>query len=247
MNIHFAQKELLGWHIPKYQRKNSLTGNLVIFFRNRIGFLIINISTIIFIILYFLDSDINRNFFEILIIFLLSLFIYYRSSIFYNEADRISMTIVFSIIIGLLVNFNDVMRLSICFVGTQGIFFYFINGCLKFGENGWRNGTYLKGILSTKQYSINLTTKLSLINTNYFFSFLSKFIIGWQMLFIFCPIMPIYFLLFFLIIGICFHLGISIFMGLNTFIFPFLATYPAILFLNITLQNIHIYSFLTEI
>jgi hypothetical protein len=67
---------------------------------------------------------------------------------------------------------------------------------------------------------------------------MSAAVIGWELAAIAVPFLPVTGVCIFLSIGVLFHMGIAVIMGLNDFLWPFLSTYPAILLLNFELSRL---------
>lgn len=115
--------------------------------------------------------------------------------------------------------------MALWFVTLQLVLSYTIAGVAKAYGAPWRDGSGIVGILSTHSYGSPLLNRvlhqhrwLALTSSWSVIIFESTF---WMVLFLPQPGVATY-----LLLGLVFHISISIFMGLNTFLFAFLATYP---------------------
>ena len=135
-------------------------------------------------------------------------------------------------VIFLLLLFNSLsssysFKLVIYYAFVIHIFIsYFFSGYNKLKGKAWRKGEALQKILYTDSFG---NKKINSILSKY--PFLSKSLtyitVIYQIGFPFVMMIPLYELrIIYLCFGIFFHIGIGITMGLNTFIFSFLAIYP---------------------
>jgi hypothetical protein len=115
------------------------------------------------------------------------------------------------------------------FIALQSCFSYATAGIAKASAEGWRDGRYLVGICNTRIYG-NVHFAQFLASRPALAKLLSLLIIVWESLFPLVLIVPIPFALAILVSGMLFHLANAQIMGLNTFLWSFVATYPAILY-----------------
>jgi hypothetical protein len=123
------------------------------------------------------------------------------------------------------------------FIALQSCLSYFAAGIAKLISPKWRSGEAVYAILNTGSYGVEFLgqflasrTKVKLL--------LSWTVIAMEILFPLVLILPSPFQWLFLGWGFSFHLANAIFMGLNTFLWAFVATYPAILFVSTYLKNL---------
>lgn len=152
-----------------------------------------------------------------------------------DGADQMNFVILISLVLfGVLKTDSIIINLPIYFIAFQLLLSYLISGFSKIISEEWRSGTALIGILSTQAYGDILFHRM-LSNNLKLSRILCWLVILFELLF------PIVLLLSFktqiiiILLGVLFHLGIAIIMGLNNFLFAFLAAYPSLYF---TLQNI---------
>ena len=115
------------------------------------------------------------------------------------------------------------------FVAFQACLSYTTAGIAKATAGGWWDGSYLTGVFATRMYGAAgfaraLRKYPPLAKT------LSLALITWESLFPLSLIAPEEVTAAFLIVGCGFHVANAFLMGLNTFLWAFLATYPAIVF-----------------
>jgi hypothetical protein len=121
------------------------------------------------------------------------------------------------------------------FVGAQACLSYVVAGVAKLLGPDWRAGNVIPLILATRTYGARrvasflhrhaLPTKILCWGT-----------IALETSFVLAPVLPLPLLIALLAMGAGMHLGIAALMGLNGFFWAFVATYPAIVFLN---QGVH--------
>lgn len=124
---------------------------------------------------------------------------------------------------------GDVVRISLWFVALQACLAYTAAGIAKLVSPVWQRGAALPGVLSTTSYGtpllgVALARKMPIAIAG------AWFVITFECLF---PLAllgnpPLTYVL--LACGAVFHLGAAVLMRLNTFLWSFVATYPAILF-----------------
>src|SRR5208337_1533905 len=112
------------------------------------------------------------------------------------------------------------------FVAAQSGLSYIIAGTSKLSSTAWRDGTALTGIFSTDIYGCQPIYKLLVrhpaISRFAAWSFECSFV-GLCLLGPRCAVLAI-------ALGVLFHLGTAVSMGLNTFLASFIAAYPAVWF-----------------
>jgi len=153
--------------------------------------------------------------------------IYIRSFLTMTAADQLNTILLAYLVIAAW--FPKTANLCCCGIAIQTLFCYFANGLIKAIEPRWTSGIHLKGILLTENYSRKTIKKLAEKQN---LKTLSRVVIAWELAAVIAPFLPKPLLYAYLAIGIGFHATIALVMGLNTFFWSFLATYPAILYLN---------------
>jgi hypothetical protein len=115
------------------------------------------------------------------------------------------------------------------FVGAQACLAYATAGYAKALAPGWRDGRFLAAIMSTGIYGQRTVGRM-LSEHTWLSKWLSLAVIGWECAFPLVLIAPQPIARALLAGGVFFHLANSSLMGLNLFLWSFLATYPALLY-----------------
>ena len=115
------------------------------------------------------------------------------------------------------------------FIAAQGCLSYFTAGVAKFSAKGWRDGTFLTAIVATRIYGHPKAAQLLAAHPRLAMA-MSRVIVAWECGFPLVFLLPRPVALAIMATGVCFHLGNAMLMGLNTFLWAFLATYPAIVY-----------------
>ncbi len=118
---------------------------------------------------------------------------------------------------------------AMLYAGLQCLLSYFISGWIKIKRPNWRNGSALKKFLSLSSYA----------PPSFLLALLEKhkalFLLSWgAMLFELSAVLVLFvpgYLGIFIAMGIIFHLGNFYFLGLNRFVFTWIASYPALIYL----------------
>jgi hypothetical protein len=128
---------------------------------------------------------------------------------------------------------NKIMAdLGLGFIAVQSILSYSIAGVAKGLSQSWRGGFALQAILSTRTYGHSVAGELLVRAPGWLNTVTCWIVIGFECSFLSAPFLPLMYLLILLVIGCCFHVANAFAMGLNTFVWAFLATYPSVIYLN---------------
>lgn len=131
---------------------------------------------------------------------------------------------------------STLLQIGIWFVALQSCLSYWAAGVAKLVSPEWRRGTAVYDIFSTKTYGSPWAARF-LKNRRWLNRILCWTVILCETLFPLCLFLPWPYALVFLAWGFTFHLLNAVVMGLNSFLWAFLATYPAILFVNHSLTT----------
>ena len=122
------------------------------------------------------------------------------------------------------------------FIAAQLTLSYTVSGWAKVLGPRWRDGSGLAGVFSTYGYGFRAISRL--FNAYPLMSFtVSWLVIVWEATFGLAWFLPPGGMIFYLTLGVLFHLGVGLVMGLNNFIFAFLAPYPIVWLCMITMKN----------
>ncbi|MEA2633800.1 MAG: hypothetical protein QOH92_567 [Chloroflexota bacterium] len=136
--------------------------------------------------------------------------------------------------VALLLGFNPfVGRLAgeagLIFIAAQSCLAYLVSGVAKLVSPVWMRGDPLLGILSTKAYGSPFSVQMLLMAPR-----LRRVgglaMVCFETCFPLCLALPLPALAIILVWGLLFHMSNAVIMGLNTFVWAFVATYPAICF-----------------
>lgn len=150
-----------------------------------------------------------------------------RTSYGNDGADQIGLITFSAAALAHLRPTTKVIVAVLWFVTLQSCLAYLTSGVAKLAGSRWRDGTGLVGILATKTYGMRILAD-ALRQHRGVALVASWIVILGESLFPVVLIAPPSMILGFMVCGFVFHLGSAAVMGLNTFLWAFLATYPAI-------------------
>jgi len=126
---------------------------------------------------------------------------------------------------------NGVLEVGLLFMGAQAILAYTTSGIAKLVSAQWRSGTAIRGILSTRTYGMRSLATIVQSWRPLAYALCWGTIL-FETAFVVAPILPRQALLVLLAVAATFHVVVAIAMGLNGFVWSFVATYPAIFYVN---------------
>lgn len=150
-----------------------------------------------------------------------------------DGSDQMSMLIIITLILCNMpaLASSKLRDIGLWFIALQACLSYAVAGIAKLVSAEWRSGTAIKDVFSTKTYG---SKKATLLLQKYPAAnlFLCWNVIIMETIFPLCLFLPWPFALIFLVWGFIFHFFTAVIMGLNSFFWAFMATYPAIYFVN---------------
>ena len=152
----------------------------------------------------------------------------YRAPIGKDGSDQMVSIVLFGLFLFYWQPSQLVQELGIFFISIQIILAYCVSGVAKWFSPLWRNEPILKDILDTRSYGNKFVAKW-LNEHPLLCRFGSLLVMTYQASFPLVIILPPEGVYFYLALGFLFHLSIAIVMGLNTFLWSFLACYPILL------------------
>jgi hypothetical protein len=171
---------------------------------------------------------------------LLSCFYVSRRAVFGSDgSDQMGMVVaagVAMISAGITLNDDDLAFCGVLAIAGQAALAYFIAGAAKLVSPTWREGQAMPRVMNTRSYGHPLAAKIAGTSPQLNRS-LCWTIILTEMLF------PLVFLLPWNLAVVClacfalFHFCNAYFMGLNAFVWSFLATYPSVMLMNSTIRS----------
>jgi len=233
----FSDNGLLSWNVMQLrwnkQDQKPLLKPLSKLFNERglAALFIIRCLLIISLLFFPLQSAMGWVLVSLLGISLLtsSLVTYYGS----DGSDQMTMLIIITLIICNLPGLSSrrLTEIGLWFIGLQACLSYTVAGIAKLISSEWRGATAIKDVFSTKTYGSKKAT-LFLQKYPAANGFLCWNVMIMETLFPLCLFLPWPYAMVFLIWGFTFHFFTALIMGLNSFFWAFMATYPALYFIN---------------
>lgn len=172
----------------------------------------------------------------ILLILVIHLLSRLREQFGINGSDQMQVIIFTCLAIFYLSPDPLVKQCCMLFICFQTFLAYFTGGAAKLLSAVWRGGTAVASILNTKSYGMAAFSHVLLEH-----AFLAR-LLCWSTIIFECmfPLLALTDLrvcLFLLFAGCLFHIATALCMGLNDFVWTFIATYPAVLYTTSALQT----------
>lgn len=172
------------------------------------------------------------------VLFVTSLVASYRTPLFDENAAVMNLTILAALIVHVwMPNNSFVAHIALWFVALQACIAYLGAGFAKMFSQPWRHGVHLYHVFASSMQRLP-TVAIVLRDYSIVAFVLSWFTILIQIAFPLALILPTQAAFVIVAATASFHLGVAILMGLPSFFWAFLATYPAVLFVNC--QNVGI-------
>jgi len=232
MHKHFAAGGLFSWEIRRMGTHSTSFEKLAQWLFSYPNVLILFFIQITATITIFISST---NHILIgsccLIIALSSILLNFRATEGISGADKMTRLIM---IIGSISFFRStplVTSAGLIFISLQLILAYCTAGWVRLFVPTWRNGTDLALVLRQHTYSNKFVWSLTK-NNKLLLKFVALFILFFECSFLICPLLSSTLFYIYLGCGILFHLSNAFIMGLNSFVWSFLSTYPALIWLH---------------
>ena len=152
-----------------------------------------------------------------------------RAPIGLDGSDQMSSIVLITATLAHIVGTDPAISIVLWFLTFQALLAYSVSGWLKLREAGWRDGTFLGRVLSSRTYGHQRFGPFLKRHRRLAAGFSQLFILT-ECCFPFALIAPKPIAMLILCGGIAFHVVTAIVMGLNTFVWAFTATYPAIIY-----------------
>jgi hypothetical protein len=172
----------------------------------------------------------------ILVIIAASIVMYWRAPIGLDGSDQMLLiTFVAIAIYKLFPGDPHIALASIWFIAIQGCLSYCVAGIAKLVSPAWRSGEAVRRVLATRTYGSRLSASVVSGRAGMCVA------LAWVLMVFECTFpLALAFgatgVAVFAGLGVLFHVGNAVTMGLNTFVWAFVATYPAILFCAVSLR-----------
>lgn len=165
-----------------------------------------------------------------------SIVMFWRAPLGQDGSDQMSLiTFTALAVYNLFPRDVHVAQASLWFIAIQGCLSYFVAGIAKVISPVWRSGEAVRRIVSTRTYGSTGSASLVRGRDGACMA-LSWFVMLFECSFPLALAFGQTGFVVFAVLGICFHITNAMIMGLNTFVWAFLATYPAILFCAVGLR-----------
>jgi hypothetical protein len=152
-----------------------------------------------------------------------------RSRFGSDGADQMTIIVFLSLALAFGIGQGRAYVVVLWFLAAQACLAYFTAGVAKLVSPWWRSGAALPGILSTRAYGHPWAGRMLARHRSVATA------MSWSVILLECAfplsllgVQPLTYLL--LISGVLFHIGAAVLMHLDTFLWAFIATYPAIIF-----------------
>lgn len=165
----------------------------------------------------------------LLMVAAINLIMQVRNSQSNDGSDQMSAVCFIALALAAVINTELSKSFALFFIAAQAALAYGTSGFLKMMKKGWYTGEYPIEVLKTASYGDRQVLAITLKRKLLAQAFGLMVVFGDCLLslsFAFPPGICIYILGF----GVFLHIGIGRVMGLNTFMWSYIATYPAILF-----------------
>lgn len=159
-----------------------------------------------------------------------------RVPVGHDGSDQMSLLILIVAALSRAVGTPRALASGVLFIAAQGILSYAAAGWAKVFQPGWRDGSHIRRILTTSSYGMH-----RIANTALTHSVVARIgtvgVLLFECLFPIVLFVPEPLMWAVLAAGVAFHLACGALMGLNTFVWSFSATYPAVLFARSVLRG----------
>jgi hypothetical protein len=230
----FTENGILGWNIIETHWKDGYLKKMIAFlFKQKIINILFATRVLLLLSLFFIPQMSVMSWSIVLVITLsyviTNLFTFYGS----DGSDQMSNLILITICLcSVPFTSKDMLTVGFVFIAAQSCLSYFVAGVSKMFSEAWRNGSAVKEIFRTRTYG-SKEVYFYIKDKKWLNIFLCWSVFVIEMLFPLVLFLPLEYGIFFLIWGLTFHLLNSFIMGLNTFFWAFLASYPSIIFVNL--------------
>lgn len=235
VNLHlFRPDGLLSWKILGL--RPSLIGSAPIRARlySESFILSVLLARILAGLVLLLPSPSSADLAASLLILLSCFYVSRRSRFGGDGSDQMGMVVAFGVAImsaGFAVNDASLAWCGVFALAGQATLAYFVAGAAKLASPVWRDGGALLSVMQTQSYGDAFAGRFARDRPG-FCTFVCWLTIVTEMTFPLVLILPPSLLMASLACFAAFHFSNAWFMGLNAFVWPFLATYPSVMLAN---------------
>ncbi len=230
----YSDVGLLSWQIQRTGPKvkiyvKKLRLDILCKYPNVLGILLLRLLCAIAIpILIFFNQSVLL---VLLIITAINLVMQLRNSQSNDGSDQMAVICFISLLLANCIHTDLSMSFALFFIAAQSSIAYGTSGFLKMKKIGWYNGEYVIDVLKTSSYGNREVLQLTL-KRRWIAKILGLMVVYGDCLLSLAFAFPPNICIFILIFGVFIHAGIGRVMGLNTFFWSYVATYPAILYVS---------------
>jgi hypothetical protein len=172
----------------------------------------------------------------VVVLFLTTLAMTFRHAYGLDGSDQMTSILIVALMLHCFAPENRIVALiAIWFLALQSCLAYFTSGVAKLASRGWREGTAVFQVLNTASFGRRGVARL-LANVPWAARLLSWSVIAFESAFPLAVVTGRHGALLFLAGGILMHVGIAYCMGLGSFVWAFVATYPAVFYVADTVR-----------
>jgi hypothetical protein len=229
--LAYMPSGLMSWDIARLRNRGLSTGRVAPFFNCCLTYKSFITVMLLSGFMAVISLSENHNYYLKLLpsLFILaSLFLAsIRSPFGRDGADQMLLQIFVCIVICHGFPTDKVRQMCLVFIALQSILAYTTAGVAKFISPDWRSGKAIRGIFDSEVYGFSFSALIPESTTNWLSRLIAWGVISFECCFWLCLCfkkltLPM------LILGVAFHGMAAYLMGLNSFFFVFLATYPSI-------------------
>jgi hypothetical protein len=153
-----------------------------------------------------------------------------------SGADQMSLIVLTAASMAALVGTSFSIKAGLTFIAAQSGMAYATSGLLKAKEAGWRDGSFVTEILKTSTFGNRMLLR-RVEQYRPIAIFLGCSVAAGDCVLGFAVFMPPVVCLAVLVFGLFLHIGIAVVLGLNTFLWSFVGTYPAVFWVSTWLHS----------
>jgi len=171
----------------------------------------------------------------LIIVFGSSLLMHFRCPFGMDGSDQMLTQIFGALLLGNLSGSDLGHRAALWFIGAQACLSYFTSGMAKAVSPHWRDGKVVFAIFNTRTYGYEPVARL-LKNKPGVTKSLGRGAVLMECIFPASMLVGFPACLIFIAWGVAFHIMNAVVMGLNSFFWSFVATYPAVLYCSVVIS-----------
>lgn len=154
----------------------------------------------------------------------------------FTSADGLGNVVALSLLISAAVGSPSAARTCLVFLAALAMLAYDTAGLSKARHRGWYDGSFIRAILSTESLG-HARVARHLRGSAVASTALGCLVVLAECLLPLLLIAPVEIAAGALVVAVVFHVAAALIMGLNTFLWAFAPTFPAVLFLSLTLHS----------